>query len=150
MLRTALNRILDEYMDARAGGDDAFAGHRLATYIRGDARDTVLAAAKSVSANDVSLIAKGSAGDVNRWTHTPWIAVMDKRDTDSVREGVYVVYLVATDCEKCLPNNQPRLHSAVSVRDAQQGGNGPGRASASRRRDASPLAQASKADVANH
>lgn len=100
MLREPLERILGEYVAARSGGDNAFKGHPLASFIRGEARDNILAAAKSVSLTPALLSAKGSAGDLNRWTHTPWIAVMDRRETDSVRENVYVVYLFATDCSE--------------------------------------------------
>lgn len=97
-IRGALDRIFREFLDARAGGDATFAGHPLAHFIRNDARDAILDAAKAASASPATLIGKGSAGDVQRWTHTPWIAVMDRRETDTVQEGVYVVYLVATDC----------------------------------------------------
>ena len=36
---------------------------------------------------------KGSHG-VGRWTRVPWLAIFDKRLTDTARKGVYIVYLV--------------------------------------------------------
>lgn len=99
MLSEALDRIFREFPDASAGGDDVFNGHPTAQFIRNGARDAVLSVAMEVSPNPQTLLAKGSPGDVGRWTHTPWIAVMDRRETDTVQEGVYVVYLYATDCQ---------------------------------------------------
>ena len=99
MLRESLDRILDEFMAARAAGDEAFAGHPLGHFVRSDARNAVLSAAKISSQNPETLFAKGSVGDVNRWTQTPWIGVMDRRETDSIQEGVYVVYLFSADCQ---------------------------------------------------
>ena len=99
MLRDVLKKVLMDYPAARAGGDVAFTGHPLANFVRQAARDTVLEVAREVSPNPGNLRAKGSVGDVQRWTQTPWIAVMDSRDTGSVQEGVYIVYLFAADCE---------------------------------------------------
>ncbi len=39
---------------------------------------------------------KGSVGG-GRWTDVPWIAVMDKRITNSPQKGVYIVYLLNKD-----------------------------------------------------
>lgn len=99
LIRESLHRVLSEFLSARSGGDTTFAGHPLARFIRNDARNTVLNTAKTLYQNPDTLIAKGSAGDVQRWTHTPWIAVMDERETATVQEGIYIVYLVASDCK---------------------------------------------------
>ncbi len=39
-----------------------------------------------------------SGKGVGRWAKVPWIAVADPRETDTIRRGVYCVYLVREDC----------------------------------------------------
>ena len=41
-------------------------------------------------------IVKGSVG-AGRWTDVPWIAVFDKRITQSAQKGIYIVYLLNKD-----------------------------------------------------
>ena len=41
-------------------------------------------------------LVKGSVG-AGRWTDVPWIAVFDKRITQSAQKGVYIVYLLNKD-----------------------------------------------------
>lgn len=43
-------------------------------------------------------VLKGSVG-VGKATKTPWVAIMDKEITKSTREGVYIVFLFASDYE---------------------------------------------------
>ena len=95
-LREVLDRIGAEFLNARHQGDEALTGHSLAHFIRNDARDAVLKAASAISS--LSYKAKGSPGD-RRWSHNPWVAVMDCRETDTVREGVYIVYVYSSDCK---------------------------------------------------
>lgn len=45
--------------------------------------------------NDIYLV-KGSVG-VGRWTDVPWIAVFDRRITESAQKGIYIVYLLNKD-----------------------------------------------------
>lgn len=44
-------------------------------------------------------VTKGSYGNGN-WTHTPWLAVFDKRITKTAQEGVYIVFLFSSDMTK--------------------------------------------------
>lgn len=44
-------------------------------------------------------VVKGSYGNGN-WTHTPWLAVFDKRITQTAQEGVYIVYIFSSDMTK--------------------------------------------------
>lgn len=44
-------------------------------------------------------IVKGSYGK-GRWTDVPWIAVFDKRITNSAQQGVYIVYLINKDSKE--------------------------------------------------
>ncbi len=41
----------------------------------------------------------GSAGQ-SEWTHTPWVAILDPAETDTVEEGLYVVYIMSLGCER--------------------------------------------------
>ena len=60
---------------------------------------------------------KGSVG-AGRWTDVPWIAVFDKRITESAQRGVYIVYLLNKDTKELfLTLNQ-------GATDVAQGGNG--------------------------
>lgn len=130
MLSDTLKKILDEFPNARDEGDEAFAGHPLGTFVRRQARDEVLDAARDLSPRPENLRAKGSIGDVQRWTLTPWIAVMDERETTTVQEGVYVVYLFAADCEEVyltvnqgcttLYNAQPRQKEELTKRELRR------------------------------
>ncbi len=42
--------------------------------------------------DDENLVVKASAGK-GRWTSIPWVAILDQRETNSIQEGIYVVYL---------------------------------------------------------
>ena len=42
------------------------------------------------------LLCRWSAGK-GRWAEVPWLAVLDKRETSSTQEGIYVVYLFRAD-----------------------------------------------------
>ena len=44
-------------------------------------------------------VVKGSVG-AGRWTDVPWIAVFDKRITQSAQKGIYIVYLLNKDSKK--------------------------------------------------
>ena len=60
---------------------------------------------------------KGSVG-AGRWTDVPWIAVFDKRITQSAQKGVYIVYLLNKDTKELfLTLNQ-------GATDVAQGGAG--------------------------
>ena len=65
-------------------------------------------------------VVKGSYGNGN-WTHTPWLAVLDKRITQTAQEGVYIVYLFSSDMTKVyLTLNQgcTRLKDSSGKREA--------------------------------
>lgn len=42
--------------------------------------------------DDDNLVVKASAGK-GLWTSIPWIAILDERETNSIQDGIYVVYL---------------------------------------------------------
>ena len=49
--------------------------------------------------NDVSLAVRASCG-AGVWTRYPWIAVFNTDITNTIQEGVYIVYLFSEDMER--------------------------------------------------
>ena len=94
-LKEMLARFMAEYASelatAKANEDykrplGDFVRHDIAGYIRG-------------LVDSDTYIVKGSVG-AGRWTNVPWIAVFDKRITDSAQRGVYIVYLLNKDSKE--------------------------------------------------
>lgn len=69
-----------------------FAGHPIKDVIKQDIPDNI----RSILEQKEHLVVKGSAGKGN-WTSTPYIAIMDERETRSPQNGVYVDYLFKYD-----------------------------------------------------
>lgn len=68
------------------------------------------------------VVVKGSAGQ-GRWTAIPWVAILDDRETDTVHEGVYVVYLFEPQFDRVsLTLNQgvKRAREEYGSREAKQ------------------------------
>lgn len=64
---------------------------------------------------------KGSVG-AGRWTDVPWIAVFDKRITNSAQRGVYIVYLLNKDTKELfLTLNQGATDVAQGGKDGAEG-----------------------------
>ncbi len=85
-LAEALQAISSSYFNATR---EQYAGHSLAAYIRGDAKQAV---ADALGEFAVGLDVVGSAG-AGKWAEVPWIAVFDPAITTTATEGYYVVYL---------------------------------------------------------
>ena len=67
--------------------------HHFGSFIRNDIPNEI----RVKSGFDQSkYIVKGSNG-AGRWTTVPWIAVFDRRITESAQRGVYIVYLLNKD-----------------------------------------------------
>ncbi|MFC7677595.1 MrcB family domain-containing protein [Paenibacillus sp. GCM10028914] len=90
-LHHALTEIMDSYTSAR---NQAFAGHPLGTLFRQSIPEQI----KSLSFIGPNYKIQGSVGQGN-WANIPWIAVMDKRITDTTQHGEYIVYLFSEDME---------------------------------------------------
>ena len=88
-LRDNLLHVLDNYESARSEG---FAGHPIKNVIKEDLPENINSALEEFG----NLEVKGSAGKGN-WTSTPYIAIMDSRETNTPQEGVYVDYLFKYD-----------------------------------------------------
>lgn len=90
-LHHALTEIMDNYTSAK---NQAFAGHMLGALFR----QTVPEQIRSLSFIGPNYKVEGSVGKGN-WANIPWIAVMDKRITDTTQHGEYIVYLFSEDME---------------------------------------------------
>lgn len=90
-LQALLNEVLDTYLDAR---NQRFSGavrvHQVIT------KDIPQAIADTglVSLDRYKVV--GSAGQGN-WAAVPWVAIMDRKVTDSIQSGFYVVYLFSSN-----------------------------------------------------
>ena len=73
---------------------ESYAHNPLAQLIRDKPREIL-----SPILNDGELIIEGSAGK-GRWTPYPWIAIINKNETDGAMEGIYVVYLFSKDMRR--------------------------------------------------
>ncbi|WP_088549171.1 MrcB family domain-containing protein [Paenibacillus aquistagni] len=85
----ALTEIMNDYVAAR---NQLFAGHPLGTLFR----QAIPEYLRSLSFIDPNYKIQGSVGQGN-WANIPWIAVMDKRITDTTQHGEYIVYLFSED-----------------------------------------------------
>ncbi|MDQ0871595.1 hypothetical protein QFZ77_000254 [Paenibacillus sp. V4I3] len=88
-LKEALSDILSIYLQAKR---ETFAGHRLGNLVR----QVIPTELKKLSFIHPELKIQGSVGQGN-WATIPWIAIMDKRITETTRQGEYLVYLFSED-----------------------------------------------------
>jgi energy-coupling factor transporter ATP-binding protein EcfA2 len=88
-LKEALSDILSAYLTAKK---DTFAGHRLGNIVR----QQIPGELRKLPFIHSELKITGSVGQGN-WATIPWIAIMDKRITETTRQGEYLVYLFAED-----------------------------------------------------
>ncbi|WNS41522.1 MrcB family domain-containing protein [Paenibacillus sp. MMS20-IR301] len=88
-LQGYLEKILAEYSSAK---QEIFAGHPLGTLFR----QTLPSELKALPFIDEQYKVQGSVGQGN-WATVPWLAILDKRITETTQHGEYVVYLFAED-----------------------------------------------------
>lgn len=84
-LKDYLTRVLSEYLQAKR---QPFGSHPLGVLMR----RTIPEKLSSLSFLDDQFKVQGSVGQ-GTWADIPWIAIMDKRITDSTQRGEYLVYL---------------------------------------------------------
>lgn len=90
-LKEALSDILSTYLTAKR---ETFAGHRLGNLVRQE----IPTALRKLPFIHSELKIQGSVGQGN-WATIPWISIMDKRITETTRQGEYLVYLFAEDMQ---------------------------------------------------
>ncbi len=92
-LRASLHRILSEYRNAIR---EPLADHPLAKLIR---KEYPALIAETLFQEDDNVAVTGTKF-VGKWAHVPWIAILDKRITDSTQRGLYAVLLFSESGEQ--------------------------------------------------
>ncbi|WP_332461364.1 MrcB family domain-containing protein [Paenibacillus tianjinensis] len=88
-LQGYLEKVMAEYSSAKK---ETFAEHALGTLFR----KTLPSELKALPFIDEQYKVQGSVGQGN-WATVPWLAILDKRITETTQHGEYVVYLFAED-----------------------------------------------------
>lgn len=91
VLKENIEQIFKNYRNSR---NEQFANHHIAAVLRRDLPKDL----ESLTENSIDYKFAGSAGQGN-WTHSPWIAVFNKKITESAQSGYYIVYLFREDME---------------------------------------------------
>ena len=86
MLRDYVEKVLIEYNDVR--NKENFSDNPLAKVLRNEFPNYL----KEITDNPENYKFDGSAGQGN-WTYSPWVAVFNKKITESAQKGYYIVYL---------------------------------------------------------
>ncbi|MGI6481943.1 MAG: MrcB family domain-containing protein [Methanobacterium sp.] len=89
MLKENIEKIFKNYLNSR---NESFANHPIAAVLRNDLPKDL----ESLTENPNKYKFAGSAGQGN-WTHSPWVAVFNKKITESAQRGYYIVYLFRED-----------------------------------------------------
>lgn len=89
MLKNDIESIFRDYLASR---NETFADHPLATLLRHNFPKDL----ESLTDSPKKYKFAGSAGQGN-WTYSPWVAVFNKKITESAQKGYYVVYLFRED-----------------------------------------------------
>ena len=95
-MREILKEILEKYPNARA--TTAFGGQHEIRSLFENLKDEF--SALDFVRDNKNLIVKYSYGKGN-WAETPWIAILDKRETITTTKGTYVVILFRSDGDGC-------------------------------------------------
>ncbi|WP_020620436.1 MrcB family domain-containing protein [Paenibacillus daejeonensis] len=88
-LQAPFEQIMSTYLEAKSG---PFTNHTLGQLVR----NTIPNELKQLPYINDSIRIQGSVG-MGNWATVPWIALMDKRITETTQHGVYIVYLFAED-----------------------------------------------------
>jgi hypothetical protein len=95
-MRELLKEILEKYPTARAS--TSFGGQHEIRSLFENLKDEF--SALNFVKDNKNLLVKYSYGKGN-WAHTPWIAILDKRETTTTQKGTYVVILFRADGDGC-------------------------------------------------
>lgn len=89
MLKENIEKIFKNYLNSR---NEQFANHHIAAVLRRYFPKDL----ENLTENSNYYKFTGSAGQGN-WTHSPWVAVFNKKITESAQSGYYIVYLFRED-----------------------------------------------------
>jgi len=90
-LKELLEKIASDY---KAAASQPFAKHPLANLIRDKSIEII-----APSLDDEDLKVKGSPGK-GAWATVPWIAIYNKHETGSAKEGIFIFYLFSEDLQR--------------------------------------------------
>ncbi|WP_223836555.1 MrcB family domain-containing protein [Paenibacillus oceani] len=88
-LREHLAKVMSDYVAAKR---EPFTSHPLGTLVR----NTIPQEIHRLPFIDQNLRIQGSVG-MGNWATVPWVAIMDRRITETTQRGEYIVYLFAHD-----------------------------------------------------
>lgn len=89
-IRAILLKIITEYLTAKREG---FRGHPLGAYVRNEVPDEFY---RLPFIDSKQYLVTASVGQGN-WAYVPWIAIMNRKITDSTQKGYYLCYLFSED-----------------------------------------------------
>lgn len=89
MLKELFEKVLKEYKTAR---NENFTRNPIANILRNEIPTEL----KKIIGNTDKYKVSGSAGQGN-WTYSPWVAIMDRKITETPQSGYYLVYLFRED-----------------------------------------------------
>lgn len=89
--KTIIDKIMTEYNNAI---QESFTNHELANFVRRKPREVL----EPILRNP-DLKIKSSPGQ-SRWTLSPWIAILHRKETVTPKEGLYIVYLFSSDMKR--------------------------------------------------
>lgn len=95
-MREILRNILEKYPNARS--TTSFGGHHEIRSLFESLKESIQSL--EFVKNNHNLLVKFSYGKGN-WAQTPWIAILDKRETTTTQKGTYVVVLFRADGDGC-------------------------------------------------
>lgn len=90
-LHNAFNKVMTTYLDAKK---ESFKEHELGIFVR----QTIPNEIRKLPFIHNGYKVQGSVG-MGNWANIPWIAIMDKRITNTTQQGEYIVYLFAEDMQ---------------------------------------------------
>ena len=89
-MREFIETILNDYIIAKM---QPFVGQSLGTYFRNEIPNAIY---NTGIVNNSTHLVKGSVGKGN-WAKIPWVGIFDPKITATAQDGVYIVYLLASD-----------------------------------------------------
>ncbi len=92
-MRDQISRFMQEYPEAKK---QMFADNPFGDFVRTEIPDVLY---KTGLVNQAEYQIKGSVGQGN-WATIPWIAIMHSSITATPQEGIYIVYLLSSDCKR--------------------------------------------------
>jgi hypothetical protein len=95
-LRDIFEQVLETYGEARR--TESFGGFHQVRELFDSARRILEKSPQILSRPQIRVVSSYGKG---RWASVPWISLLDRRETNTTQDGIYVVYLFREDGEGC-------------------------------------------------